>query len=73
VLANELRYPPLNDARANTPFAGIHKVWVMDTVTAETMRSFQVDGLSHWNLHTCFLAGSEEGGHALVQPGGGLL
>jgi hypothetical protein len=45
VLANDPRYPLLNDARPNTPFAGVNKVWVMDyTETAETMRFFQVDG-----------------------------
>jgi hypothetical protein len=44
VLANDPRYPALDDARPNTPFTQVNKVWVMDyTATGETMRFFQVD------------------------------
>jgi len=45
VLANDPRYPAVDDTRPNTPFTQVNKVWVMDyTATAETMRFFQVDG-----------------------------
>jgi hypothetical protein len=31
------------------------------------------EGVTHWNLHTYLLANPDEGGHALVMPGGSLI
>jgi hypothetical protein len=68
VLAYDPRFPRLTDARPNSPFAGVNKVWVLElTATEERVRYFQVDGGQLREFRTDAIAGfSADRGFSLI-------